>query len=394
MPFSAGINYGASGDLGAVNKDGRLPQNFLLASGGEAKSIQLTLGRRNVMKRFTKVTIGMFLVFMVGATCVHAFDVKPVKLKFASPWAEHDIAWTYIDKPVWDKVSRMTNGKIRVTTHFMSSLYPPDKCWDSTLMGVSDITTGFVGFDSPGRFPISDLFAVLRMDKRPLRISMMGYEMLHNWPETKREFKGAKMLWLNAQSALWFGSTKKPILSVKDFKGLKVPAPSRWQGRILEKLGMIPVPIPFPDIFMALEKGVVDAMLVDPNLIVKYKFGEVIKYVTDIDFGAGTSYGAMNINSWKKLPREVQAVVEKMYYGRERILEIDTNLIVNHYEMIMEAQKTFGTEFFEFSPEEMEKLVKTVKPVRDEYAAFLDSKGYNGKEILERFDKLTSTYSY
>ena len=42
----------------------------------------------------------------------------------------------------------------------------------------------------------------------------------------------------------------------------------------------------------------------------------------------------------------------------------------------------------------MEKLVKIVQPVRDEYAAFLDGKGYNGKEVIERFDKLTGRYSY
>jgi len=345
-------------------------------------------------KRFLVLSISLFLVFMLAPFYVHADDVKPMKLKYASPWGPNDIVWMYIDKPVWDKVSSMTNNKIKVTPHFLSSLYPPDKCWDSTLMGVSDITVGFVGFDAPGRFPIADLFAIERVDKRPLRLSIIGYEMLHNWPETEKEFKGAKMLWLNAQSLLWFGTTKKPVRSIEDFKGLKVPAPSRWQGKMLEKLGMTPVPIPFPDIYMALEKGVVDAMLVDPNLLVKYKFGEVIKYVTDINMGAGTSYGAMNINAWKKLPSEVQEVIEEMYYGRERMLEIDTNLIINHYEVIMEAKKAFGTEFFEFSPEEMDKLVKTLQPIRDDYAAFLDSKGYDGKEIMERFDNLISKYSY
>ena len=77
-----------------------------------------------------------------------------------------------------------------------------------------------------------------------------------------------------------------------------------------------------------------------------------------------------------------------------QIFDIDTNLIINHYEMLMEAQKTFGTKFFKFPPEEMEKLVKIIQPIRNEYATFLDSKGYNGKEIIERFDKLNSRYQY
>ncbi|MFC1862485.1 TRAP transporter substrate-binding protein DctP [Thermodesulfobacteriota bacterium] len=347
------------------------------------------MGKRNLL-----VGISVLLVFILAPFYVHADDVKSMKLKYSSPWGPNDIAWMYIDKPVWDKVSSITNKKIKVTPNFLSSLFPPDKCWDSTLMGISDITVGFVGFDAPGRFPIADLFAVQSVDTRPLRLSIIGYEMLHNWPETAKEYEGAKMLWLNLQSTLWFGTTKKPIVSVEDFKGLKVPAPSRWQAKMLEKLGMTPVPIPFPDIFMALEKGVVDAMLVDPNLLVKYKFGEVLKYVTDINLGGGTSYGAMNQNSWDKLPPEAKEVLEEMYFERERMLEIDTNLIINHYEVITEAKKTFGTEFFEFSPEEMDKLVKTLKPIRDEYAAFLDSKGYNGKEIIERFDNLINKYSH
>ncbi|MBW1997905.1 MAG: TRAP transporter substrate-binding protein DctP [Deltaproteobacteria bacterium] len=346
------------------------------------------------MKVIIKLTIGMFLAVMMASNHVYASDIKPMNLKFSSPWGADDIAWVYINKPVWDKVSKITNNKIRITPHFLSSLFPPDKCWDSTLMGVSDFTTGFVGFDSPGRFPISDLFAIPRMDQRSPRMATLGYEILTKWPETEREYRGAKVFWVNALSYLWFGTTKKPVLSVRDFKGLKVAAPSRWQAKVMERLGINPVPIPFPDLYMALQKGVIDGMLVDPNLLVKYKIGEVIKYVTDINFGAGTSYGAMNLRTWKKLPPEVQKVLEEMYYGLERIFDIDTNLIINHYKMMMASQKLYGTQYFDFPPKEMAKAMKIVQPVRDEYAAFLDSKGYNGKEILERFDNLNSKYQY
>jgi TRAP-type C4-dicarboxylate transport system substrate-binding protein len=133
-------------------------------------------------------------------------------------------------------------------------------------------------------------------------------------------------------------------------------------------------------------------MLIDANLLVKYKFGEIIKYITKINFGAGTNYGAMNQKAYDKLPSQVQTKLEEMYNGQENIFKIDTDLMKNHYQMRIQAQKLYGTEFYDFPEAEMQKIMKIVQPVRDEYASFLDSKGFNGKELIEKFDQLNAKY--
>ncbi len=78
-----------------------------------------------------------------------------------------------------------------------------------------------------------------------------------------------------------FLSTKKPVLSLADFTGLKtriVPVPLHKE--IWEKLGTAPVGLPYGEVYGALETGVLDALEINVSSILGENLWEVGKQFT------------------------------------------------------------------------------------------------------------------
>ena len=100
---------------------------------------------------------------------------------------------------------------------------------------------------------------------------------------------------------------RKPLRGMDDLKGLKVrtlEAPivtATWRA-----LGAIPTPIPFPEVYSALQSGVVDA---GEGNIVTYrtsKLDEVAPHVLHIRYLITVVVPAISEATWRKLPQDLQ----------------------------------------------------------------------------------------
>lgn len=122
-------------------------------------------------------------------------------------------------------------------------------------------------------------------------------------------------------------STKKPITSFDDFKGLKVRIPG---GAALvshfRTLGADPAPMPFSDVPLALQQGVVDAMVSSNASIVSAKLTDAgirNAFIDRIDIG----YYVPIVSSryWNKLSAKQQALFSEVwnkYADQERVAAI------------------------------------------------------------------------
>lgn len=103
---------------------------------------------------------------------------------------------------------------------------------------------------------------------------------------------------------------KQPIKSLADLKGRKIRA-AQIEGCIegLKFFGAIPTPIPFNEIYLALQQGIVDGVLTALNPGVAGKFFEVCKYVVTNDFGIALDKEVISIAAWNRLsPAQQQAL--------------------------------------------------------------------------------------
>ena len=95
---------------------------------------------------------------------------------------------------------------------------------------------------------------------------------------------------------------KDPIKSFADLKGRKIRTAS-IEGCLegVKFFGGIPTPIPFDQIYLALQQGIVDGVLTALNPGVAGKFYEVCKYVVSNDFGSAMDKEVISQAAWNRL---------------------------------------------------------------------------------------------
>jgi len=112
-----------------------------------------------------------------------------------------------------------------------------------------------------------------------------------------------------AQMGGWF---RKEIKTVDDLKGLKFRI-AGMAGQVVQKLGAVPQQIAGGDIYPALEKGTIDAAeWVGPYDDEKLGFNKVAPFYYYPGWWEGEAQISLyvNIDKWKELPPEYQAVLE------------------------------------------------------------------------------------
>ncbi|TCT11585.1 TRAP-type C4-dicarboxylate transport system substrate-binding protein [Tepidamorphus gemmatus] len=107
---------------------------------------------------------------------------------------------------------------------------------------------------------------------------------------------------------------KEPIGSLADLKGRKIRAP-QIKGCIeaLQHFGAAPTPIPFNEVYLALQSGIVDGVLTALNPGVQFKFYEVCKHVVVPDFGLALDKEVISLAAWNALSPEHKEILQKSF---------------------------------------------------------------------------------
>lgn len=107
-------------------------------------------------------------------------------------------------------------------------------------------------------------------------------------------------------------SSTRPITKVEDLAGFKIRVPgSAAYSDVFKALGAAPANIQFPEVYSALQTHIVDGQENPLALIVTSKFYEVQKYVSMTNHIWDGFYVLINGRAWRRLPADLQAVLEK-----------------------------------------------------------------------------------
>jgi TRAP-type C4-dicarboxylate transport system substrate-binding protein len=110
--------------------------------------------------------------------------------------------------------------------------------------------------------------------------------------------------------------TKKPAQKLEDIKGMKVRTfASPLQMEPMKSLGAIPTPLALSEVVPQLQSGGLDAMLAGMPILTAFKYYDVAKYVTDLEFSYILSVNLVNENWFKAQPKDVQEAIRAA--GRE-----------------------------------------------------------------------------
>jgi TRAP-type transport system periplasmic protein len=111
---------------------------------------------------------------------------------------------------------------------------------------------------------------------------------------------------------------KEPIKSFAELKGRKIRT-AAIEGCVegIKFFGGAPTPIPFDQIYLALQQGIVDGVLTALNPGVAGKFYEVCKYVVSNDFGIALDKEVISETAWSRLSVQQRGLLQDGFNALE-----------------------------------------------------------------------------
>jgi len=287
-----------------------------------------------------------------------------------------------------EEIGRRSGGRIKAQYFAGGSLLAAPAMYKGIQTGIADIGYSHV-FYTPGRMPVCEGIGL------PLGVpsGWVGAHMAFDFYQKymPKEFDDVKVLAIHANAPSMI-ITKKPLNTLDDVKGVTIRAPS-LSGEIVAALGGNPAPTPMMETYDAIAKGVVDGVWAPYETLKTFRFAEVAKYVTAC-WQIGASYPfylAMNKNSYNKLPRDLQALVDVMsgeYQERYALMWNEIELVGYAFG----AEK--GVKYIDLSDEQAAKWQNAVEPVIASYIKNLSGKGYSEQEVKEWVDYMRARVAY
>jgi tripartite ATP-independent transporter DctP family solute receptor len=162
-------------------------------------------------------------------------------------------------------------------------------------------------------------------------------------------------------------NSKRPIAKADDIAGLKIRViQSPIYIDLFNTLGANATPLPFPELYPALDQKAVDGQENPNTVILSSKFAEVQKYLTQTRHIYNPQALIVSKKTWDGMSAEEKKIItdaatEATAYQRQASR--------GAADSALEALKTAGMTVTELPPAEMAKLREKVKPVIEKYTA-------------------------
>ncbi|WP_042778226.1 TRAP transporter substrate-binding protein [Sinorhizobium fredii] len=162
-------------------------------------------------------------------------------------------------------------------------------------------------------------------------------------------------------------NSRRPVEKVDDIEGLKIRVvQSPIYLEMFQALGANAVPMPFPEVYTALETGTVDGQENPAPSILTAKLNEVQKYITLTRHTYNPMVLLFSKPLWEKLDQEEKdllqaAATEAATFQRQLSRDADQKAV--------DALAASGMTVTKLPPEEIARFREKTKPVADKFAA-------------------------
>jgi TRAP-type C4-dicarboxylate transport system substrate-binding protein len=265
-------------------------------------------------------TVRALLALVAAAALSTAAQAQQkIEMKLAYFVGDHHAQGIWLIK--WsERLEKASNGRIAVKRFPNAQMGPTPQHYDFARTGQAD-ASWFLHGATPGRFPLTELVSLPYM----VGSAEIGTKVLNDAQLRSKyldaEHRGVKVLMLNTHQPGGPHTTKKPIRTMDDFKGMRLRFASPPIRDLVQGLGATPVGVPPTEIAETLQKGTIDGTFIDyGGAGIAFKLGGIVKYSTELYAYVGSFGLAMNEGFWNKLPPDLQKVVIESVTGQEKEL--------------------------------------------------------------------------
>jgi TRAP-type C4-dicarboxylate transport system substrate-binding protein len=309
----------------------------------------------------------------------------------------HDPVTSRIAKAMqaWaDEVSAKTDGGLTIKLFGSGTLAPGPEALNFVMDGTADIGWLYTMF-YPGQFALTEVVALpMNGPTHPAQTAEVLWDLYESTPEMKEELDSkVHVLTMYGNPVNFISTTKKPINTLADIKGMKLRCPAGAMTEVMLLWGASPEVVAAGDTYDALQKGNIDGTSWEWQGIEAFKLYEQLKYYMEgMPIYEGVFVLGMNKDKWDSLPQEYKDVLNETT-GRA-------------------GSVAFGNTFYEAAEESKEAIfssnknleivnptpdaIAEFKAIADEYAKTWVQKtskdGFDAQAYLDKSLELTEKY--
>ncbi|OGP60322.1 MAG: hypothetical protein A2162_10905 [Deltaproteobacteria bacterium RBG_13_52_11b] len=201
-------------------------------------------------------------------------------------------------KRMGDFIEQKTNGRFKFQYFYGGSLINKTQFIDGVAKGIADISTGPVSFVT-GKIPELSIFEIYGSYKLDKHLEMQ--EAVEPTMISLLEQKDVHPLLFQFTGSTIFPHKTKFLKKTEDWKGQKMRLGGRWQSTLGQKWGCSPVFMQPNDLYLALQRGVIDGYMLIYDIVYGLKLYEVSPFIMDSGFSNNIEIVTMNLDKWKAL---------------------------------------------------------------------------------------------
>lgn len=210
------------------------------------------------------------------------------------------------------EVEEKSDGAIKVTVFPSSQMGDEAEMARNVQLGTLEATVVSTSNISPFHTPLQVLSVPYLLKSIECAMTVTGGEVGQEMREAMQEKTDIRPLGYYTYGYRQLFNTKRPINSVADVVGLKIRIPpDQYLEKTWTALGASPIPLPFSELFPALQQGVVDGDANPISSIQQFKWYEVVDHVSYTNVAVGLAVFAVNGSFLNSLPEEYRQVVRE-----------------------------------------------------------------------------------
>jgi len=328
------------------------------------------------MKR--EIGVVLVAVLMAIAFTAQTAAQKTITIRYADVQAENDTEILAARKFA-ELVAKKSNGRIEVKVFPAGQLGDMKEIMQSVQTGTIEMcrnNPGWIADAGVKRFGVLSLPFIFDNLEHADKVieGPIGKELL---AEIQKSGLGMVGLGYLEPSLRYFFFRNKEVKKLSDMKGMKLRVPTtEINAAMVNAFGASATPIPYNELYTALQSGIVDGAENPLKGFINMKFYEVAKYFTFTGHQYEPSILLVSESFWKKLPISDQKILQdamnetSIYYK-----EISKNL----FDKLIAEGKKVGVKFAD---------VDNIKEWQDAVAPLIAKYGKGMEDMIQRIKNI------
>jgi len=285
-------------------------------------------------------------------------------------------------KAMADAVNAGTGGKFTIKFHWGGTLTPVRETVDALGLGAFQMGLVPQSFH-PGKIPTTNIFDLPFLQFGNLSNQVRAERAYFNLPEVVADAArwNIRILMPALLTPYELSGKGKPPARIDDLKGMRIRA-FGGLAEALKTVGVVPSNIPSPEMYGALERGIVDGLVLPAYAHSAYRTQELVTwYTTSMDLGTISSYASINLRAWNGLPAEYRKLMEDVVDAAQ---ERGIPVILADDKKVLDEFKERKLQHVVFSKAERDKLIEIgARPVWNKWVVDMNAAGYPGQKLLD-----------